>query len=596
MKKRVADIIIETLVELGVKDCFSVVGGGSMHLDNALGLNDDMNVVFHHHEQACAMAAEGYAKTSGNIAAVCVTSGPGATNTLTGVMGAWVDSVPMFVMSGQIRYEVSVAKTGLPLRFRGNQEFDIIGSVKNMTKYAKMVTDPLSIKNEINKAVKTAISGRRGPVWLDIPLDIQNAMVNEEDLYPVEEIKEEPTIKEEEFNNLIEMISNAKRPVIIGGNGIANSGNLGLFREFAKKLGIPVVASAIAADVLYDDYDLYYGISGFIGPRTGNFILQNADFILTLGTSLGFKTTGYTQEKFAVNAKIVMVDCDEYEVRKPGVRVDYFIHSELKNFFNYCLPKIKHVNVPNEWIDYCNKLKNRFTPFEATEGLSADVRVCSYMFWKKFEEHEPDDSIAALGNNTGISSKLQIGIKHENSRVIANNNCGSMGYDLPAAIGSAVASKKEVICVTGDGSIMMNLQELQTIKHYNLPVKVVIFSNDGYNAFRQTCKNFFNGFNVGCDAESGVSFPSFEKVADTFGYGYKCCHSNGELDECLDWLFSQEGQVILEVEQRLDDPITPKVMSRINDKGEFVTPSIEDMYPFIDEEEYKSLMIGDING
>ena len=214
------------------------------------------------------------------------------------------------------------------------------------------------------------------------------------------------------------------------------------------------------------------------------------------------------------------------------------------------------------------------------------------MFWKKFEEHEPDDSIAALGNNTGISSKLQIGIKHENSRVIANNNCGSMGYDLPAAIGSAVASKKEVICVTGDGSIMMNLQELQTIKHYNLPVKVVIFSNDGYNAFRQTCKNFFNGFNVGCDAESGVSFPSFEKVADTFGYGYKCCHSNGELDECLDWLFSQEGQVILEVEQRLDDPITPKVMSRINDKGEFVTPSIEDMYPFIDEEEYKSLMIG----
>ena len=199
MKKRVADIIIETLVELGVKDCFSVVGGGSMHLDNALGLNDDMNVVFHHHEQACAMAAEGYAKTSGNIAAVCVTSGPGATNTLTGVMGAWVDSVPMFVMSGQIRYEVSVAKTGLPLRFRGNQEFDIIGSVKNMTKYAKMVTDPLSIKNEINKAVKTAISGRRGPVWLDIPLDIQNAMVNEEDLYPVEEIKEEPTIKEEEF-------------------------------------------------------------------------------------------------------------------------------------------------------------------------------------------------------------------------------------------------------------------------------------------------------------------------------------------------------------------------------------------------------------
>ena len=592
MKKRVADIIVETLVEEGVDDCFAVVGGGAMHLDNALGLNKNMNIIFNHHEQACAIAAEGYAKTTGKLPLVCVTSGPGTTNTLTGVMGAWVDSVPMLIISGQMRYELMVEKTGLPLRFRANQEFNIVDTVKTMTKYAKIIIDPLEIKQEVQKAIHLAKSGRPGPVWLDIPLDTQMAMVEEDDLVSYSIDYDEKLVDDDILDKIVKQLNDAKRPVILAGNGIANSGNLELFRKFAKMLKIPFISSALAADVLHRDCDYYYGISGFIGPRTGNFILQNSDYILAVGTSLGFKTTGYVQEKFAQNAYITMIDIDEYEVKKPGLHVDQFVNCDMKLFFRKMIEKNVSVNICDEWKMYCDNVKNKFTPFEATEGLSADDRVCSYMFWKKFEEHEPDDSIAALGNNTGISSKLQIGIKHENSRVIANNNCGSMGYDLPAAIGSAVASKKEVICVTGDGSIMMNLQELQTIKHYNLPVKVVIFSNDGYNAIRQTSKNFFNGFNVGCDAESGVSFPSFEKVADTFGYGYKCCHSNGELDECLDWLFSQEGQVILEVEQRLDDPITPKVMSRINDKGEFVTPSIEDMYPFIDEEEYKSLMIG----
>ena len=593
MKKRVADIVIESLIEYGITDCFAVVGGGAMHLDNALGLNKNMNVVFQHHEQACSIAAEGYAKISGNMAAVCVTSGPGATNALTGVMGAWVDSVPMCIMSGQMRYELSVAKTGLPLRFRGNQEFDIIGSVKNMTKYSKMIIDPFSIKKEIYKAVHIALSGRRGPVWLDIPLDIQNVLIDEADLYPVDSIENTPNFNESDFVQLNQMLCKAKRPVILAGNGIANSGNLSLFREFANKIRIPIVASAIAADVMYDDYDLYYGLSGFIGPRTGNFILQNADLIIALGTSLGFKTTGYTQDKFAPHAKIIMIDVDKYEVKKPGVRVDCFINSDLREFFEYCIPKLSNTFVNNEWIEYCHKLKNRFTPFEAIENLNINERVCSYMFWKKYQEYENNDSITVLGNNTGISSKLQIGVKYEKSRIIANNNCGSMGYDLPAAVGTAIACKKDVICVTGDGSIMMNLQELQTIKHYNLPIKIVVFSNDGYNAIRQTCKNFFNGFNVGCDAESGISFPSFSKVADTFGFNYKCCYKNSDLDECLKWLFEQTGQVILEIEQRLDDPITPKVMSRIGANGEFVTPSIEDMYPFISKEEYDSLMLKD---
>lgn len=593
MKKKVSDIIVETLIDLGVEHCFCVVGGGSMHLNHAIGTNHQMDVIFQHHEQACTMAAEGYAKITGKLAAVCVTSGPGATNAVTGVMGAWVDSVPMFVMSGQMRYELSVRKSGLPLRFRGNQEFDIIHSVQNMTKYAKMITDPLSIKKEVVKAVTIAMSGRRGPVWLDIPLDIQNAMVEEDELYTYNEEIHLPEIIETELNQMLASLKKAERPVILGGNGISNSGNLAAFRKFAKATGIPVVATAIAADVMFDEYDLFYGISGFIGPRTGNFILQNADCILALGTSLGFKTTGYAQEKFAPNANIIMVDIDSYEVKKPGVRVNQFIHADLQAFFDKAMQMDIAITIKEDWITYCNHLKSRFTPFEAVKDIAMDERVCSYYFWQVYQEFEPKNSITVLGNNTGISSKLQIGTRYEASRVIANNNCGSMGYDLPAAIGVAVGQDKEVICVTGDGSIMMNLQELQTMKQYRLPVKVVVFSNDGYNAFRQTCKNFFHGKHIGCDKESGISFPSFKKVADTFDFSYRCCHSNQELSKCLKWLFETKGNLLLEIHQRLDDPIIPKVMSRIDENGNFLTPSIEDMFPFIDEEEYKELMIID---
>lgn len=591
MKKRVADIIMEILVRQGITECFAVVGGGAMHLDNALALNSDINKYFNHHEQACAMAAEAYARYSGKMAAVCVTSGPGATNAITGVMGAWQDSLPVLVLSGQVRYALTVEKAGLPLRYRGMQEFDIIHSVQNMTKYALMLKDPLEVKRELLKAIKIAMSGRRGPVWLDIPLDIQNAMVEEKDMYPEEEIACQPSAIEEDIEMLMQKLESAQRPCILVGNGVANSGNMQNFRDFAEKLKIPVIAAAIAADVMYMDCPYYYGLSGSIGPRTGNFIVQNADVILSIGCNLGYKMTGYTQEEFAPHAYIIAVDIDENEMQKPGVRIDRFIHSELLAFFNISRDKTYQIKVTDEWKNYCNHLKERFSPFEPGEGKAPEDRVCMYYFWKEYERYEPENSISVLGNNTANSAKLQIGIKKPGQRIIANNNCGSMGADLPEAIGAAVASKSQVICLTGDGSIMMNLQELQTIKHYDLPVKVVVFSNDGYNAFRQTCKNFFHDVKIGCNSESGVSFPGFSKVADAFEYKYRRCNNNKELDEALEWLFSSEGQVLLEVKQLLDDPVTPKVMSRILDDGTFATPALQDMAPFLDEEEYEKLML-----
>ena len=591
MKKRVADIIWETLVEYGIDTCFGVVGGGAMHLDNALALNNDIHKIFNHHEQASAMAAEAYARISGKMAAVCVTSGPGATNAITGVMGCWQDSLPMIVLSGQVRYAISIPQSGLDLRYRGIQEFDIIHSVQNMTKYVTMVTDPLAIKQELHKAVTLATTGRRGPVWLDVPMDIQSAIVEEDELYKADYVPELPHISDDDIKEVFEKLKTAERPVVLAGNGIVNSGCLAMFREFIKKIEIPVIDACIAADAMYGEYPLYYGMSGSIGPRTGNFIVQNADVILSLGCNLGFKMTGWEQKEFAPDAYMIAVDIDENEMKKPGVRVDRHLHCDLSEFFERSADTIGKIEIKKEWLDYCNSLKERFTPYEAIEGLDMEERVCSYYFWNVYEKYESDESITILGNNTACSAKLQIGIQKENQRIVANNNCGSMGADLPEAVGAAIAAGKEVICVTGDGSIMMNLQELQTIKHYDLPVKVIVFSNDGYNAIRQTCKNFFNGLFIGCTKETGVSFPQFRDVAKTFDMDYMICHKNSEMEEALKDFFSRKGRVLLEVEERFDDPVTPKVSSRMNEDGSFLTPSLEDMAPFISKEEHDRWMI-----
>lgn len=592
MKKRVADIIMDTLIDYGITDCFAVVGGGAMHLDNALLVCEKMNKYFNHHEQACAMAAEAYARYSGKMAAVCVTSGPGATNTLTGVMGAWQDSLPMIILSGQVRYEISVPKSGLKLRYRGIQEFEIIPTVKNMTKYAVMITDPLAVKRELVKAINIAMEGRRGPVWLDVPQDIQNARVEESELYGEEENTDTtPAVRQEDIPEMIGILRNAKRPCILGGSGIISSNTRDIFEKLVNEMGIPVIGGAWVADNLYTEHPLYYGNSGNVGPRTGNFILQNADVILTLGNSLGFRQTGFNLEGFAPGAKIIMVDVDTEESKKPGLNIYKFVHADLKNIITSLLEKGCAIKAPKEWLEYCNMLKSRFTPFEAAENINMDDRVCSYYFWKVFQEYEEKDSIVALGNNTANTAKLQIGVKCPQQRILTNYTCGSMGYDVPAAIGAAVASGRKVYCITGDGSIMMNLQELQTIVQNDLPVSIVVFSNDGYGAIRQTSKNFFAGAYIGCTPDTGVSFPNFQMVAETFGYEYCKCVSNAQVEESVKWLVNSKKRVLLEIEQQFDDPVTPKVMSRLDENGKMLTPALQDMFPFLPEEEYKELMI-----
>lgn len=591
MKRRVADIIMDILVEESITDCFAVVGGGAMHLNNALALNPNIHKYFNHHEQACAMSAEAYARISGRMAAVCVTSGPGTTNTLTGVMGAYQDSIPLIVISGQVRYATMAVKTGLPLRYRGIQELNIVPIVESFTKYAVMVTDPLAIVRELKKAIKIALEGRRGPVWIDVPLDVQSAVIETTDLYDFSYESEIPAITPEEINQILETLYAAKRPCILGGTGIISSDTKADFIHFVEKINIPAVGGGWCTDMMGTDHPLYFGLSGDIGPRTGNFILQNADVILVLGNSLSFRQTGFAQDKFAPNAKILYIDVDKAEAQKPGLKITKFYQTDLANFF-HTLELVDITESKNDyWLKYCCNLKEKFSAFESIVNLDMVGRVNSYYFWKVFDRYIPPDQAISMGNSRVNAAKIQIGVKTQQQRAITNYLCGSMGYDLPAAIGIAVATKKNIICVTGDGSIMMNLQELQTIMHYRLPIKVIVFSNDGYEAIRQTHKNFFHGEYIGCTPESGVSFPDFSKLAVAFGFKYKLCKSNEMVENSVKEFLSETEPVFMEVLQQIDNPLIPKVMSRLNEDGTFATPALHDMAPFLPEEEIEGLML-----
>lgn len=595
MKRRVADIIVDALIENGITDCFSVVGGGAMHLNNAFVLRDEIRKTYCHHEQACAMAAEGYAKVSEKVAVVCVTSGPGGLNALNGVQGAYVDNTPMIIISGHPRYATTVASTGLNLRYRGVQEFDIVNTVKTLTKYSKLIRNPYEVRMEVDKAIRIAKTGRRGPVWLDIPLDVQGTLIDESELLMselVEKSQEDKVIMQEAMKEILQVLTTAKRPSILFGSGIRVTGTIQKFREFVNKLSVPVVGGALQADILSNDEPLYYGMSGNVGSRCGNFILQNADVILVIGNSLSFKQTGFNQTAFAKNAKIYMIDIEEDEAKKPGLRVEKCYPFDLAEFFDAAMEVVHEIPAKKSWQEYCDNIRKRFSRFEALDYIdNAMEGISACDFWKNLLELAEGDAVFALGNSSCIVPPLVFGINKKNQQIIVNYNSGSMGDDIPEAIGIAKAVDTPVYCVTGDGSVMMNLQELQTMKYHKLPIRLVIFSNHGYGAIRRTCQNFFNGTYTGCDEESGISMPNFEKVANAFDLPYRKCGRRDEMVEAIKWLMEQKENCLLEIEQKVDDVMYPRLMSKMNADGVFVDPELQDMYPFISEEEMCKLML-----
>ena len=580
---KLSDYVADLLTKNNVSQVFCVVGGGAMHLNDSFAHKEGLHVLYNHHEQASAMAAESYARLNNDLAVACVTTGPGGTNAITGVLCAWQDNIPMLVISGQVRVETMVENSGLHLRQLGEQEHYIIKTVKDITKYSVTVKDKNEIRYHIERAIYEATHGRKGPCWIDIPLDVQGSQIDPDDLtgfYP----DDKPKKSIDEYEKAYSLLKSSKRPVVIAGSGVRTSGAYDKFRRFVDKFKIPTIAATALADLLPVSCDNYYGNFGVIGGRCGNFMVQNSDCILVLGCRMVFKHIGFNYQKFSPNSKKIVVDVDENELSKKLMKIDLPVKSELSDFFDYFNDK-PEFKINDIWLKYCDDLKRSFPIYDGGNLNTGSVNP--YYFAGKLLEHSDKDMVTVVGNSTACDCTRQIGVSIDGQRLWGNNNCGTMGYDLPGAIGAAVAKKGPVNLVTGDGSIMMNLQELQTVVYNNLPIKIFIHVNSGYFAIVQTHTNFFKRLS-GCTPETGISVPDFSKIAYAFGIPYYKCSENSEIDSVINKVFNEPSYCICEIVSDTNQMIVPKCKSKVQPDGSMVSPPIDDLYPFLDEETYNT--------
>lgn len=592
MKKKVAQYIADFLVEKQVEHVFTVTGGGAMHLNDALGHKEKLTCIYNHHEQACAIAAEGYARLTGNIAAVCVTSGPGGTNAITGVLGGWQDSIPMFIISGQVKRETTTWSTDVPLRQLGDQEFQIVECVKGMTKYAYMITEPEEIRYHLEKAWYLANNGRKGPVWLDIPLDVQAALVESDELKGFEEqeveSKENPVYNSSLTEEVFDRIRKAKRPVILAGTGIRLSGAYEVFRELIDKLGIPVVTAWNAHDLLEEEHPLYCGRPGSVGTRGGNFVVQNSDLLIVLGCRMNIRQISYNYKEFAKKAYKIVVDIDEAELRKPTVQIDLPIYADVADAMRSWLEVEENLPDFSEWLMWCRNTQANY-PAVLDRYYKIKTPVNPYVFIKQLSELlEPQDKIICGNGSACVITFQAIEVKR-GQRIFTNSGCAAMGYGFPAAIGACIAEdNRRTICIDGDGSIQMNLQELQTVVYHQLNLKIIILNNNGYHSIRQTQRNLFQPPLVGVSQDNGISFPSFEKLAYAYGIPYYKITSIDETKTVLKQALQENGPGICEVICDPKQNFEPKLSSKVLPDGKIVSPEIDDMYPFLPREEYEA--------
>lgn len=609
MKIKVSDYIAKRLVQEGITHVFSVTGGGAMHLNDGLGHEPGLTCIYNHHEQACAIAAESYARLHNTIAAVCVTTGPGGTNAITGVLGGYLDSIPMLVLSGQVRYDTTARSTGLKLRAMGDQEFDITLAVGCMTKYCEMVVDPVRIRYALEKALYLAQTGRPGPCWLDIPLNVQGAFVEEGELAgfdPEELDREVPQVSEELVDLALSMLRQAERPVFYAGNGIRIAGAHAIFMEVVEKLNIPVVTGWDSIDAIYNEHPLYVGRGGIMGDRAGNFAVQNSDLVLAVGNRLSIRQVGYNYTTWAREAKVIMVDADAEELRKPTLHVELPIHADAKDFLIKLKNRLTDSErfVKEEWLSVCHGWKESYPVVQKKHYQSGD-RANVYALINELSKRLSEGQVTVVGNGSACVVGSHAYIIKKDQRFIINSAVASMGYDLPAAIGAcfgeygnrALERKckaegiRDIILVTGEGSIQMNLQELQTIIHHKLPIKIFLINNQGYHSIRQTQKNFFGEPLVGIGYDSGdLSFPDMSKLAQAYGYPYERIERNEELAGTLDRVLQAEGPCICEVFVTTDQNFEPKSATKRLPDGTLVSPPLEDLAPFLPEEELRKNM------
>ena len=646
MKIKVSNYIAGKLVEAGINQVFTVTGGGAMHLNDALGHQEGLHCLYQHHEQACAIAAEAYARIHNKIGALCVTTGPGGTNAITGVVGGWLDSIPMLILSGQVRYDTTARWSGVGIRAMGDQEFDIVKSIDCMTKYSEMVIDPLRIRYCLEKAIYLSYSGRPGPTWLDIPLDVQGAYVDTDDLVgfdaadyeaggtgwaeaePAHAIPEDyagkgehrqvlpKPVSKELAREIIEKIRNAKRPILYAGNGIRIAGVFDAFMEVADGLGIPAVVGWNANDCMYDDCPWYVGRPGNMGDRPGNLAVQNSDLVFSVGSRLSIRQVGYNYKTWAREAYVIMNDIDPEELKKPSVHVDMPVQADAKDLMETMAAVLREEydkkpvfdggeGLPGmTWSETCRMYREKY-PTIRKEQLKPDpTREANvYAVVEALSSRLSEDQITVVGNGSACVVGGHAYIMKKGQRFLSNSAIASMGYDLPAAIGACMAahdpefegdgySQHDIILLTGEGSIQMNLQELQTIIHHKMPIKIFLINNGGYHSIRQTQRNFFGEPLVGIGADShDLSFPDMGKLAPAYGYPYVAAYHNEELPDAVEKTLAMEGPAICELFVTTDQNFEPKSSAKRLPDGTLVSPPLEDLSPFLPDEEMDKLMI-----
>lgn len=591
MKQRVSDYIADFLVKKQIKDVFTVTGGGAMFLNDAFGHHPGLHCTYFHHEQAAAMAAEAYARVENRMAAICVTTGPGATNAITGAVCGWMDSIPMLVISGQARYATTVYASGLNLRTRGVQEFDIIGSVHNLTKYCELVKDPENIRYAMEKAVYLACAGRPGPCWLDIPLDVQGAVIETDSLRGYTPEKPDLSVNPEVISLIIKKVKEAARPVLFVGNGVRLAGAHRQFLELVDRLNIPVVTGMSSIDAIATDHRLYVGRGGNTGDRAGNFAIQNSDLLLSLGSRLSFFQTGFDYHTWARAAYKIVNDIDEQELEKDSINADLKVCCDVKALMEGLLAaQPEQLDGKANWISQCQRWKRRYPV--VLDRHRQDVSPNIYSFFDSMTHRLKAGDCLVVSVGTSRVAGSQASYITEGMRFITNPSTAAMGYCLPAAIGVCIASSgRKTYLVTGDGSFQMNIQELQTIVHNRLPIVIFLMNNQGYHSIRMTQRNYFGAPLIGIGPESGdLSFPDLSKLAPAYGLSYKRCDRTDEMENCIEWAMAQNGPCLCELMLSTEQITEPKASSRRLEDGRMVSAPLEDLAPFLPREELQENM------
>lgn len=594
---KLADYVMNRLAEWGVRHIFLVTGGGAMHLNDSIAGESRITYICNHHEQASAMAAEGYARVTGKPGVLNVTTGPGGINALNGVFGAWTDSIPMLILSGQVKRETCMRSRKLTgLRQLGDQEVDIVRMVSGITKYAVMIEDPESIRYHLERAYYLATHGRPGPCWLDIPVDVQATKIDDRTLRGYDPKEDEISWNRAEIadtcRQVLDRLVQAKRPVILAGTGVRLADATESFTRSTRLLGIPVT-TAWTHDLIASDDPLFCGRPGTIGGRAGNFAVQNADLLLVLGSRLNIRQVSYNWQSFAPHAFKIQVDIDAAEFEKPLVRPDLPVHCDLNVFLDELVLQCETTGYRSgrhdEWLSWCRERLSRYPAVQQRQRQPGPP-LNAYFFIEQLSQMLQADDVVVCGNATACIVPFQSMQLKKGQRLISNSGSASMGYDLPAAIGAAIArSGKRVICLAGDGSIQMNIQELQTIVHHKLPVKIFVLNNRGYLSMRMTQTNFF-GRAIGEGDASGVSFPDMVKIACAYGIPAKHVERAAQLNEVRRAL-DANGPALIEVMHDPEQEFEPRLKARQMPDGTIVSPSLEDMYPFLDRDELLANLI-----